>query len=56
MENKIYVFQQSETGDGARVVLKFRPNFRLAVLIKVVLIKKRVAVFILTSYVLCYLS
>ena len=34
------MFQQSETGDGARVVLKFWPNFRLAVLIKVVLITK----------------
>ena len=39
--NNIYVFQQSETGDGAKVVHKFWPNFRLAVLIKAVLIKKR---------------
>ena len=39
-ENKIHVLQQSWTRDGARVVLKFWPNFRLVVLIKVVLIKK----------------
>ena len=31
------MFQQIETGDGVRVVLKFWQNFRLAVLIKVVL-------------------
>ena len=41
-ENKIYVFQQSEIWDGARVVLRFWPNFRLAVLIKEMLIKKHV--------------
>ena len=34
------MFQQSETGDGARVVLNFWQNFRLAVLIKVVLLRK----------------
>ena len=37
---QIHVFQHSKIGDGARVVLKFWPNFRLAVLKKGVLIKK----------------
>ena len=36
------MFQQRETGDGTWVVLKFWPNFRLSVLIKVVIIKKSV--------------
>ena len=36
------MFQWSEAEPGAKVVLNFWPNSRLAVLIKVVLIKKRV--------------
>ena len=42
------MLQKSEIGDGSRVMLKFWPNFRLAVPIKVVLIKKACSVLFYT--------